>query len=396
MPTKTVSDTHSLGLLQPVQWIIDYIGAHATLYFTLIISLLVLALHTLSITSSAFGLAAINLSACVAVYMWFGISRLGLRQVDILVSGINQLDLTHFDPRQLDWQSALPHNTQVKLMAVFRELARVNELQQNRMKEVAFSAQQVIETANAVSDNVEKQSDATTSTASAITEMTHSLEEVALKIGQVHASSVEASDLAQSGKTQLLHLDESLHDVSAEATSTQDRMAKLRTLAETVESSSHMIQTIAQQTNLLALNASIEAARAGQFGRGFAVVADEVRDLAGRSHQVAEEIVSISQSVLDQCNDIVTSMEKVVERAAISNKSADDVSRALDSIVCATQQVQIEMEVVSTNAEQQNIATQEISEHVEKVVQGAVANADIAKQSELVASHLKNLTAQSV
>lgn len=396
MSTKLATKSVTPWLLKPIQWVVDYIGARPTIVCTLALSLLILSGYIWPISVSVWNDIILITITLLTVYLWYGISTLGQAQVETLVQGIHQLDLEHFDPRNLDWHSVLPHDTQVKFIAVLRELARVNQLQQNRMKEVAYSAQQVIETANAVSDNVNKQSDATNSTASAITEMTHSLQEVASKIGEVHKSSVEASDLALSGKTQLKQLESSLSDVTVEATNTQHRMSELKILAESVESSSHMIQNISQQTNLLALNASIEAARAGQFGRGFAVVAEEVRDLAERSHQVAEEIVNVALSVLNQCNNIIDSMTKVVERTEISNKKADNVNSSLEQIVTATQQVQIEMEIVSTNAEQQNIATREISEHVELVVQGAMANANIAQQSEHVATHLKSLTEQTV
>jgi methyl-accepting chemotaxis protein len=64
----------------------------------------------------------------------------------------------------------------------------------------------------------------------------------------------------------------------------------------------------------------------------------------------------------------------------------------LEKIALATDTVQQETEVVSVNAEQQVLANEEISRHVEQIVQSSEANADIAKQTELVAEHLRKLT----
>lgn len=65
---------------------------------------------------------------------------------------------------------------------------------------------------------------------------------------------------------------------------------------------------------------------------------------------------------------------------------------AFNNIEVATDQVKQQMETVSTVATQQAIATNEISEHIEKVVVGAQSNSEIATQTELVANHLRKLT----
>ena len=85
-------------------------------------------------------------------------------------------------------------------------------------------------------------------------------------------------------------------------------------------------------------------------------------------------------------------MANVVEKTANCSDRADKVKKSLSDIESATKDVQHRMEIVSTNAEQQSIATNEISQHIEQVALGAKANADIAKQSETVASHLNSLT----
>ncbi|MDC2887762.1 methyl-accepting chemotaxis protein [Psychrosphaera algicola] len=171
-------------------------------------------------------------------------------------------------------------------------------------------------------------------------------------------------------------------------------MEKLNVMATSVEKESHAIQKIAQQTNLLALNASIEAARAGQFGVGFAVVAEEVRELATRSHLAADSIVRAVLEVSNQTKQILDSMTTVVIETQQSCDGAVIVDQALTQIEQTTNDVQEQIAIVATNAEQQAVATNEIAEHVDSVVVVAKENALIAKQTEHVAAHLEHLTEQ--
>lgn len=302
------------------------------------------------------------------------------------------LNVDSFDYRDLQTSHLITAHFIDQLLASYRELGRVNDKYKDRLNEVSYSAIQVIDTAHAVAENVQKQSNATNSTAAAITEMSASLSEVNGGIREVHLLSQHAFDTAEKGRASIVDLKLSLKSVVFEANQTAGDIDVLMTLANSVAEISQSIQGITDQTNLLALNASIEAARAGELGRGFAVVADEVRALALRSRIAADDIVKNVDLVKNQSHKISTSMAKVVTQSTQCEQGANLVDQSLQEIESANLDVREKMQTVTDNVAQQTLATNEISEHIERVVQGAIANADVAKQAETVAAHLKSLT----
>ncbi len=87
--------------------------------------------------------------------------------------------------------------------------------------------------------------------------------------------------------------------------------------SDSVESISHAADIIAEistQTNLLSLNASIEAARAGEAGKGFAVVATEISHLADQSNEAAGTIAGITDKLVKDSSNSVTSVDALVEK----------------------------------------------------------------------------------
>ena len=80
-----------------------------------------------------------------------------------------------------------------------------------------------------------------------------------------------------------------------------------------IKEATNLITSIAEETNLLSLNASIEAARAGEQGRGFAVVAAQIQKLAEQSNESAIQIDNIINSLIEESNKAVGSMQEVRE-----------------------------------------------------------------------------------
>jgi methyl-accepting chemotaxis protein len=383
-------------LVFPVQKIIKYAGFSSILGIYICVIVVTILTYALGLTfPEEVPNHVITIELTVLFYLSVALILVFNNELKIFNEMLSSLNAETFDYRHLKTSNLILGPSLDKLTSSYRELGRVNDKNKDRLNEVAYSAIQVIDTAHAVSENVHKQSDSTNATAVAITEMNTAIGEVNMRINDVYHSSQHAFVTAEHGRKSIAEFKNSLDQVAFEAHETANDIDILMTLANSVAEISESIQSIADQTNLLALNASIEAARAGDMGRGFSVVAGEVRSLASRSYTAADKIVKNVASVIEQSNKISIRMSKVVDQSSRCKQGADVVDHSLQEIEAATYEVMEKMEIVGINAEQQAIATDEISNHVEIVVQSARSNAEIAKQAEKVATHLKSLT-QSV
>ncbi|MCF2948314.1 methyl-accepting chemotaxis protein [Paraglaciecola aquimarina] len=312
-----------------------------------------------------------------------------LEQSEQLVSSADKITKSKHDNSS---NSLFFNELNRKLAHLLKEQNRDKIKLTEQLSEIRYSSEQVTESALAVSQNVEKQSESTHLSAAAIEEMSYSLNEVVEKINTVKEAATHTSQHASSGSEQLSKLIEEVKRVKQEATDTLSAIQDLNSNTEEVLTLTGSIEKIAEQTNLLALNASIEAARAGEMGRGFAVVADEVRNLAGVSKSTATNIISSIENVRSKSANVNLSMSKVVELSQNCEQQAQGAGDILKDIFTESDHVQQQIEIVSTNTEQQSVATREISKHLTEVVEVAEENAEISKQTTQLADHLKNVT----
>jgi methyl-accepting chemotaxis protein/hemerythrin len=127
------------------------------------------------------------------------------------------------------------------------------------------------------------------------------------------------------------------------------------------------IQDIADQTNLLALNAAIEAARAGEQGRGFAVVADEVRALAERTTRATKEIAAMIKAIQNETQTAVSSMSEGVDEVKRGTVETARSGEALEDILNKINDLTMQISQVATAAEEQTATTQEITNNIQMI-----------------------------
>ncbi|MGF7242842.1 methyl-accepting chemotaxis protein [Pseudomonas oryzihabitans] len=200
--------------------------------------------------------------------------------------------------------------------------------------------------------------------ATAINEMSATVQQIAEHAAGTRDQSQEADRLAGAGQQAVERVGHSIADLSQGVQQTAVMIQELAENSERITSVVNVIHGIAEQTNLLALNAAIEAARAGEAGRGFAVVADEVRNLAKRVQGSTDEITRMVDSLQAGTRDAVEFMRESSLKADDCVVQAGAAGQALADITAAVTLMRDSNTQIAVAAEQQAQVAEEMSRSV--------------------------------
>ena len=166
------------------------------------------------------------------------------------------------------------------------------------------------------------------------------------------------------------------------ANQTVNSMDDINSQVSAINEAITIIDQIAFQTNILSLNAAVEAATAGEAGRGFAVVAAEVRNLASRSAEAANEIKAIVANATSKSN-------QGKEIAGEMIKGYSNLNGNINSTLSLIKDVE-------NSAKEQKIAMEQIADAINNLDKQTQINANIANQTNDIASETSILASNVV
>ncbi|GLX12984.1 chemotaxis transducer [Pseudomonas straminea] len=236
-----------------------------------------------------------------------------------------------------------------------------------------------------------QQNDEIEQAATAVNQMTATVEEVAQNAVSTSEASRQSDQAAHGGQEQVRKTVDSIHLLARDVTETSEEVGKLAGSVREISQVVTVIRSIAEQTNLLALNAAIEAARAGEQGRGFAVVADEVRALAHRTQQSTGEIEQMIENIQHGTEHAVAAMQSSSARADTTLTLAQAAGDALDDIVQAIASITERNLVIASAAEQQAQVSREVDRNLMNIRDLSQQTSAGANQTRAASQELASL-----
>lgn len=255
----------------------------------------------------------------------------------------------------------IPDAITVNYSGEFAEMKKNVNVLISTLKQVVLRIQRIADlVANGsynLRDMAEGMTQSATMQASAMEEVSASIEQMAANIRQNTENALHTEQLAST----------SAENAQLSEKAVNETITAMQTIASKVS----IIEEMSSQTRLLSLNATIEAARAGDFGKGFAVVASEVRGLAERSQDAANEITQLMSSslkVAEKSGNMLKTLVPDIQQTANFVQKISAASREQDS---GAEQINSAIQQLDQVTQQNTLITQELFSTAEKLADQA-------------------------
>ncbi len=254
-----------------------------------------------------------------------------------------------------------------------QSLSKMVENNYATMSNIKDAAYQVTTSSSQVASASEALAQGSTEQASAIEQITASIDDVADRTKENATQANVAAELMTKAIEEVKKGNKEMQEMVV-------AMDDINNASESISKIIKVIDDIAFQTNILALNAAVEAARAGDAGKGFAVVAEEVRNLAAKSAAAAAETAEM----------IEDSIRKVEAGSKIANKTAE----ALGEITTVVKKSETIVNEIAEASNYQATAIAQIDQAIEQVSQVVQTNSATSEECAAASVELSNQAAR--
>ena len=315
--------------------------------------------------------------------------------LDALVKTVTRID----QQGDLSLRTENRHNNEIG--DVIKAFNALMDSLQNIVRGVRLSSQELLSSSNHLGEaasqsltSSQANSDAASSVAAAVEELSVSVANISSQAQLADEASKSSLSLARQAGLSTDKAANEMRAISGVVKESAQTMVELASQVKGISDIAGTIRGIAEQTNLLALNAAIEAARAGEQGRGFAVVADEVRSLAERTADSTLKIGSIIESIQKGTQVAVEQMQSGVERVNLGVQISDDVGTQISGVTEHVRQAAMAVAHISESLREQDAAGQDIARSIERVAVVSEENYGVAQETSDVAKTLSNVANQ--
>lgn len=249
-------------------------------------------------------------------------------------------------------------------------IQNIKSILAHTINEIYDASGEITEGSKQVSQIAQNLAEGTNNQATAVQELSHSIDTVSKRVNLNAKNALKAKDFSDKALKNTFKISEE---------QTKEMVKSMRNIDESSKEIKGIIKDIEQissQTELLALNAAIEAAKAGEAGSGFSVVADEIRIL---SNKTMESVKNTTMLIEQSSNAAKQGME-----------GSDKIVETLRSILETTKEVAELVDSISSGSNEQAQSINQIVKEIEMISSVVEDNSGTAEESSAISEELSS------
>ena len=265
-------------------------------------------------------------------------------------------------------------------------------------KKITKVSNDIVAIVGTVFSSAHEQSESITSQATAINEISASLEEIDKSSKQTMLKAQTLREVAKNtyeqGKLGTQSVEQSILGNKASE-------EKMQLIARTILDLSHhtqqigditsVVNTLAQQSKMLALNAAIEASKAGEAGKGFAAVAMEVRTLAEQSEHSTVQVQKILENIRSATEKAVLVTKEGATALDSEAKLIEKTGEVIQTLSKMINDASISSQHIEVAIRQEVVGTEQIVESMNEINRATSTFSTGIKEMMALIHHLNDI-----